>query len=191
MLKIKTKQEINKGFNKFLIKKYPFLKPTNAFSGPESENYDYSYTLRDNVPVGWLNLFDKFCEDFKAEYDTLSEKQKNDFFLADIKEAYGSLNIYPSFLTEKMARIIHYYEVLSFYTCAKCGRQTKNIFGNYVIWTSRGHILPFCKKCAKHRMNIFEDQKDSKYSAFPKKFDDAYDKHVSNRLIKLTKRRIK
>ena len=136
--------------NKKLIKKYPFLLPRYSWSGEIVENYNYEYTERDDVPTGWLNIFDEFCEVFNIIYQKLSKEEKERFYFTDIKEKFGTLRIYTSCGTEEINNIISYYECLSGYTCIICGKQPKDSKGHHLIWNSKGYILPYCKKCAKN-----------------------------------------
>ena len=57
--------------NKELVEKYPWLKPRNAWTGEELEDYDYEFTLMDDIPEGWRIAFgDKMVQ----ELDDLLKK---------------------------------------------------------------------------------------------------------------------
>ena len=43
--------------NKKLIEKYPFLMPRNVWTDELLKDYDYSFTLYDEMPKGWADAF--------------------------------------------------------------------------------------------------------------------------------------
>lgn len=80
-------------YNKYYIDRYPFLRPRNVWSDDEVEDFDYSYSLYDDVPNGWRLAFgDEMLEEFRKElvkFDFLDE-----YRVVQIKEKYGSLRWY-------------------------------------------------------------------------------------------------
>ena len=104
------KQKI-KEYNKSLCEEYPFLIPTNKFSGmriteagsggywpgsPDSiPEYDYEYTEMDSMPDGWRIAFgDDLLKELKSElikFDFLE-----DYRIEQIKEKFGGLRWYDS-----------------------------------------------------------------------------------------------
>ena len=74
--------------NKELIEKYPFLLPRNVWTGKVSEDYDYSYTLLDDMPEGWKNCFGEImCEIIKDALVKNNYLEK--YRISQIKEKYG------------------------------------------------------------------------------------------------------
>jgi len=106
-----TNEEEKKQFNRELCEKYPWLIPTNKWSGikiteaqnggfwpgsPESiPEYDYEYTELDSMPKGWRLAFgDQMIEEIDQElrkYDYVNKYQ-----IIQIKEKYGSLRWYDN-----------------------------------------------------------------------------------------------
>jgi len=149
--------EINREENKRLCNTYPFLIPSNRFSGKrincgekgfwpgapdEIPEWDYEYTELDDMPDGWRIAFgEQMCAEIKqALLDEGGEKLLDEYRIVQIKEKYGSLRWYDSWTTERIQQIIDKYENLSMRTCIHCGRPATKI--------SRGWISPYCDKCA-------------------------------------------
>ena len=126
--------------NKELIEKYPFLFPRNVWTDKEIEGYDYSWTLYDEIPIGWRIAFgEMLLEDLKeslVKYNCLEE-----FRFSQIKEKYGQLCLYNFGAPEETHDIIRDYEVISQYVCIHCGSPYACIVNDY------GWYLPACKCC--------------------------------------------
>jgi hypothetical protein len=136
-----------------LLKKYPFLiiKDYNGksiYSKKDLPEHNY-YTYWDNT--GWKNIWRKFLHKIFEVYDTLNDKEKSLVMFYDIKEKWGALRIELVYPLTRMEfnDIIKQVELLSEVTCIKCGKLSKDSRGNPVIWTTRGYMVPLCKKCAK------------------------------------------
>lgn len=100
-----------KKYNKELCERYPFLIPRNAWSGmriTEAQNggywpgnpdeipeYDWEYTIMDDMPKGWRIAFgDDLLEELREElikYNYLDE-----YFPVQIKEKFGGLRWYDN-----------------------------------------------------------------------------------------------
>lgn len=128
--------------NKELIEKYPWLLPRNCWTGEVVENYDYSFTELDDMPVGWRIAFgEQFCADIQHELDKLKSEAAADFRVLQIKEKFGQLRFYTNWVTEGIDEVIRRYENLSERTCIQCGAPATKI--------TTGWISPFCDKCAE------------------------------------------
>lgn len=113
-----------KKFNKDLLEKYPWLTPFNNWSGkkitdcirpngeegfwpgdPEKHpDYDYEYTLLDNMPDGWRIAFgDQMCEEIDRELRRFDYQDK--YRIVQIKEKYGSLRWYDNGTPFKLSDI--------------------------------------------------------------------------------------
>ena len=127
--------------NKILVEKFPFLLPHNRWTNEVSDDYDYSYTEIDAMPLGWKKAFGlQMCEDIKKvlqKGDGLLESYR----ILQIKEKYGSLRWYDNFTTEELNKVINKYEELSMRTCIDCGEPATKI--------SMGWISPYCDSCTK------------------------------------------
>ena len=121
--------------NKELVERYPFIKPHYMFSDEEIEDYDYSYTLLDDIPDGWKRAFGiQLCEDLKTALNG-----RTDWRIEQIKEKFGALRIYANYETQEISDVIDKYEALSAKTCWKCGAPATKY--------STGWILPWCDNC--------------------------------------------
>ena len=143
--------------NRELCDKYPFLIPSNVWSGmkiteaqdggywpgspEEIPEYDYEYTWLDDMPEGWRIAFgEQLCDDLKEERVRAGCLDK--YRIIQIKEKYVSLRWYDSGCTEKWyTEILPKYEAMSYRTCIKCGKPATRI--------STGWICPWCDECAK------------------------------------------
>lgn len=146
--------------NRKLCERYPFLIPSNRWSGmriteaegggywpgdpEEIPEYNYEFTELDDMPDGWRIAFgEQMCEELKQELlKSGGEKALNDYRIVQIKEKYGYLRWYDNGCTERWCReILPKYEALSERTCIRCGKPATLI--------STGWISPWCDECAK------------------------------------------
>ena len=133
-----TNEEEKKQFNRELCEKYPWLIPTNRWTGEIIEDYDYDYTELDAMPDGWRIAFgDQMVEELNQEL--VRGGFVNDYRITQIKEKFGGLRWYDNGNTEEGYNIIHKYESLSRKTCICCGKPAKYI--------TLGWICPFCEDC--------------------------------------------
>ena len=52
--------------NKKLVEKFPYLIPTNIWTGEVVDNYDYSYNEGEcDLPIGWHRLFLLYCKNIR------------------------------------------------------------------------------------------------------------------------------
>lgn len=84
--------------NKELIKKYPWLLPTD-WQGDTPIGYDYSYTWLDDLPTGWRIAFgDLICEEIQKELEKYNYVDK--YGIIQIKEKYGCYDVDTEVLTK-------------------------------------------------------------------------------------------
>ena len=136
---ISEKEKIR--LNKKLIKKYPFLLPKNVWTGEDLEDYDYSWTLLDEVPKGWrITIMPIFLEDLRKELIKFDYLDK--YYITQIKEKYGELRWYDSGYPEgsKVEDIVEIYCYLSGNVCIKCGKPDVPMIND--SW-----ISPYCLNC--------------------------------------------
>ena len=130
--------------NKELLEKYPWLYPVSEYTGKPLENYDYSFTWMDDIPLGWNIAFGK---QMVEELGVLLEKYnyQDEYSICQIKEKFGGLrwydNGFPTEGYEEYKEWLDKYEELSFKTCIDCGKPAK--------YFTRGWITPICEDCAK------------------------------------------
>ena len=124
--------------NKALCERYPFLVPSNRWTGKVVEGFDYSYTELDAMPDGWRKAFgEAMCEEIMNE---LKESNALEGYrITQIKEKYGSLRWYSNYFTDGLRKIIGKYETLSRHTCIDCGAPATVV----TTWW----ISPYCDGC--------------------------------------------
>jgi hypothetical protein len=132
-----------KEINKLLVDRYPFLLPTNRWTGKVADDYDFSYTELDAMEDGWRAAFGlHMCEEIKEELDKIeNEQSRSSYRIMQIKEKYGSLRWYTNWTTDGLEKVIAKYEAESCRTCCKCGAPATKI--------SLGWISPWCDECAE------------------------------------------
>jgi rubrerythrin len=127
-----------------LLKKHPYLLPRNDFTDEVTEDYDYSYTILDEMPDGWKKAFgEQMCDEITTvlkKYNYLDE-----YRVVQVKEKYARLcwfdNGVPKECWDRFYAIIDKYEDMSERTCVVCGKTATKM--------SRGWICPYCDDCAK------------------------------------------
>ena len=144
--------EYTKEQNRALCEKYPFLIPSNAFSGKrinegagfwpgspeEIPEWDYEFTELDHMPHGWRIAFgEQLCDELKAELEKAGILDK--YRIWQVKEKYGTLRWYDNVNTKAGYDILSKYEELSARTCIHCGKPATRI--------TQGWISPYCDDC--------------------------------------------
>ena len=148
-----TKEEIRQR-NKELCEKYPFLIPSNRWSGmriteaseggfwpgtPEAiPEFDYEHTELDDMPEGWRIAFGtEICDEIKEVLE--AEGAMDKYRITQIKEKYGQLRWYSNYSSPAYHAIIEKYTKLSEKTCIECGKPATRI----TTWW----ISPYCDDC--------------------------------------------
>lgn len=129
--------------NKELIERYPFLLPRSVWTDKVYEDFDYSWTVLDEMPDGWRKAFgEMMCSEIKCELLRFGRKYLNDYRIMEIKEKYASLRWYDNGhpVGSKLGDIIGKYEALSEHICIVCGKPDVPV-------TGRGWYMPLCKDC--------------------------------------------
>lgn len=162
-------------YNMDLITKYPFLIPTNTWTGEKKSNFDYTITMLDSMPRGWrLKFGEQMCEDIKEVL--LKANYLDKYVVVQIKEKFGALRWYDSGIPEdyyeELQEVITKYEFLSSHTCINCGKEA--------LYESQGWICPFCEECTKKA--IEEDDYSPSFIPFDKNNDPLklYNKKVGD-----------
>lgn len=151
--------------NWILCGKYPFLIPRYDWSGEIIEDYDYTSTYLDDIPIGWKIAFgEMMCEEIKQEL--IRCNYLDEFRIIQAKEKFGGLRIYTNGepIGCKVQEIIDKYSTLSENICIICGKPDVPI-------TNNGWISPYCKKC-------FTTPNDW----YKKEFPNEVDKWIKNHL---------
>lgn len=101
--------------NKRLCERYPFIVPWNLFSGmliteaqhggyypgnpTEIPDYDYDYTLLDNMPDGWNQAFgEQMCEEIREAL--IEDNDLDRWRIVQLKEKYGCYDPETEVLTK-------------------------------------------------------------------------------------------
>lgn len=106
---------------KELVKKYPYLRPKNIWTGEDVEFYDYSYYEGQyELPVGWSRLFLLYCKSIRSLLQ--SYNYINIFRFSQIKEKNGRMCLYSMGYPSPLSDITTLYESFSKYVCPHCGR---------------------------------------------------------------------
>lgn len=147
MLELSKQKILNK--NKVLCEKYPFLVPRWGYDERTPDDYDYSYTWLDSLPVGWRTLAIMMCEELREEL--IRCNFLNEYMIIEAKEKFGEIRIYDNGIPYgcKAWDIIEKYAVLSYYVCCVCGKPD--------VPVSEGWICPFCKECYEENYNSTVD----------------------------------
>lgn len=142
--------------NWILINKYPFLMPQNIHTGIIPKDYDYSYTILDDMPSGWKKAFgEMLCEELTEELlrnDNYGNKYLNEYKVQEVKEKFGQLRWYDNGYPHgsQIPQIIDKYSVLSENICAHCGKPD-------IPMTCNGWWLPLCKDCFCQISNYYKE----------------------------------
>jgi hypothetical protein len=124
------------------LKKYPWLRTQNLYTGKVEDDY----CALNDIPKGWVLAFGKmFCEEMDVVLKDLGISDK--FFVAQMKEKFGSLRFYPSVRDEKIRKVIKKYEALSSHICIHCGKPDVHII-------SAGWYGPMCEECYQNKSHI-------------------------------------
>lgn len=95
---------------------------------------------------GWDEIWKDFIENRVRPYVEENEEEEKNFYI-ESKEKFGMLRVIVSIPSEP--NLSFFIEVISEFTCKKCGKQPKNSRGEHIIWKSSKWIQPFCKECAR------------------------------------------
>lgn len=134
-----------------LCMKYPILIPHHRWTGKVVEDYDYSWTELDAMPIGWRKAFgEDFAREVQETINKIPEEERDRVRINQIKEKYGLLCTYFSAYTDELSVVLRKYEDLSQRTCIDCGKPATKI--------TTGWISPYCDECAEGKLTIGIDE---------------------------------
>ena len=95
-----------------------------------------------SVGDGWFNLVNSICDIIKNHLDQYPEEIRNQAYVTQIKEKFGTLRFYMNHEDDFMSGVIALAEYWSGSICEDCGAKgvTRNVFG----W-----MRTLCDKCYK------------------------------------------
>ena len=124
------------------LKKYPWLRTQNLYTGKVEDDY----CALNDIPEGWVFAFgEMFCEEMDAVLKELGISDR--FFVAQMKEKFGSLRFYPSVRDEKISKVVQKYETLSCHICIHCGKPDVHI-------VETGWYGPMCEECYQNKSHL-------------------------------------
>lgn len=141
--------------NKKLVKRYPFLWPSDWLGNPIPKRcYDYTWTWLDDMPIGWKKAFGKMlCEDLRNEL--IKYNALRFYKVLQVKEKYGCLRWYDFGSVGNTTKIIDAYSHLSENICIVCGKPDVPMINN-------GWMSPWCfdcwKKCESQLYKKYSDE---------------------------------
>lgn len=140
--------------NKKLVKKHPYLKLDNS----------YKSTWLDEIPYGWRELSLLYFEQIRNIL--ISHNAIKYLQITEIKEKYGKLRIYYSFVNcpnyennkwiKNVSRLFKLLEKDSWNFCIDCGNSAK--------YQTNDYITPVCDKCKEIIEKSYPNIKVSKKS---------------------------
>lgn len=137
--------------------KYPIIIPTNYLTGRQWDGYEYEFTELDNLICGWKNAFgEQWAAEVQDVINKMSEPERSDIRIIDLKEKYGMLRQYFNHHTDDLDEVIKKYERISKRTCILCGDPATCI--------SLGWISPYCDKCVAGKNHLKFVSMDSWYN---------------------------
>lgn len=92
---------------------------------------------------GWFEIISEFAKDVEEHIKNWPEHRKQKCYAVQIKEKFGTLNIYMRGADSRVQRIIHKYTKLSTKVCERCGAPGK--------LRERKWIKTLCNKCNNKR----------------------------------------
>ena len=126
--------------NKELVERHPYLLPRNVFSDEVRGDYNYEFTLYDDIPEGWRIGFGEFLlEDLRDAL--VKTNYLNRFRFMQIKEKFGGLRLYCNGAPQEVHDGLRKYEYISQFIFIYCGSPRACIVDDY------GWYLPLCKDC--------------------------------------------
>lgn len=96
--------------------------------------YNYYFGIGD----GWAPLIEKICQVIIEEFDA-NPALEDDFYVSQIKEKFGGLRFYTSFVTDRISAVIDECEDASYRTCEHCGKRG-------ITLTNGGWLSTLCLK---------------------------------------------
>ena len=127
--------------NKKLVKRYPWIAPVdwnwNRIKG-------YSFTMYDDVPIGWKRAFGKIMLEEYREV-LIRNHYLRDFQWEQVKEKYGSLRLYSNGAPEALLDLESKYDYISGFFCISCGRMNSPVL-------TEGWVEPLCEDCYNKRI---------------------------------------
>ena len=127
--------------NKKLVKRYPWIAPVdwnwNRIKG-------YSFTMYDDVPIGWKRAFGKIMLEEYREV-LIRNHYLRDFQWEQVKEKYGTLRLYSNGAPEAVLNLESKYDYISGFFCISCGRMNSPVL-------TGGWVEPLCENCYYKRI---------------------------------------
>lgn len=149
-------------FNVFYFMRYPFLQPTNVWTG---KRY-WDWNEFNHLPEGWRKAFGKQLRN-DLRKALIKDGILHDFHFTQIKEKWGELCLYNSGTGPESDYVINHYQELSKCYCINCGKPAR--------YCTRGWVEYLCEDCFDECSNTeMENYKEYKLSHRLNKEDITY-----------------
>lgn len=192
MLELSKQKILNK--NKVLCEKYPFLVPRWGYDEKTPDDYDYSYTWLDSLPVGWRTLAIMMCEELREEL--IRCNFLNEYMIIEAKEKFGCYDKDTEVLTKRgwkffkdvnyddeiatlnpTSNTLEYKHPINIMTYDYCGNMyhfenrgvSLLVTPNHMLYIAKGSYVDW-KHNNKKRMYSFEFARPEKYFRKDKRF---------------------
>ena len=128
--------------NKKLVKRYPWIA---SVDWNWNKVKDYSYTMYDDIPIGWKRAFGKIMlEDYREVL--IRNNYLKEFQWVQVKEKYGTLRLYSNGAPGEVLRLESKYDYVSGFFCISCGRMNSPLLTD-------GWVEPLCEDCYNKRID--------------------------------------
>ena len=127
--------------NKKLIKRYPWIALVDWHGNKVN---DYSYTMYDDVPIGWKRAFGKIMLEEYREV-LIRNHYLKEFQWVQVKEKYGTLRLYSNAAPMEVLDLESKYDYISGFFCISCGRMNAPLLND-------GWYEPLCEDCYNKRI---------------------------------------
>ena len=127
--------------NKKLVKRYPWIALADWNGNMVN---DYSYTMYDDVPIGWKQAFGKIMLEEYREV-LIRNHYLKEYQWVQVKEKYGTLRLYSNGAPEKVLMLESKYDYISGFFCISCGRMNSPLL-------TGGWVEPLCEDCYNKRI---------------------------------------
>ena len=132
----------SKEYNIWLTCTFPYLYPRDKYGEPlSSEDYDFSYTILDEIPAGWRELIIEMCFKINKILEQLEDFNEEDFYVSYMKEKFGLLRV--GVMNSPSNSIIYTlmeYETKSGLICQVCGEKATHFTLDWLGFYCETHV---------------------------------------------------
>ena len=100
-----------------LAKKHPSILMRSVWTGEPIEHIGCELA----IGLGWLGIVDDLCTKIEQVLAGMPEETRTGFFAQQVKEKFGGLRFYTTYVSDEIEELISEAEAKSFQTCEVCG----------------------------------------------------------------------